>query len=42
MAVVLLGSQEGSLTCLALLPRSKSLEREARGIPVLLKVEKTK
>lgn len=37
-----LGSEEGSLTCLALLPRSKSVERGARGIPSLLKVEKTK
>ena len=34
-----LGSEEDSPTHLALLPRSKSLERGARGIPTFLKVK---
>lgn len=37
-----LGSEEASPACLALLPRSKYLERGARGIPTFLKVKKTK
>lgn len=35
-----LGSEEGSLACLALLLRSKFLERGERGIPAFLKVRK--
>lgn len=37
-----LGSEEDSPAYLALLPRSKYLERGARGIPTFLKVKKKK